>query len=124
MLDMRVIPMQCTCLSFKCQRMNEQHNPSIRTRAFPALQNLSVRCKKHTKCWLNSGLPSLHGSAKPGPLCNSRSTPTLAAWGAFGGIAALYFLEPTPLARTDIFQNIPVVGEYWKEKLEAAQKKD
>ncbi|TPX37963.1 hypothetical protein SmJEL517_g00271 [Synchytrium microbalum] len=50
--------------------------------------------------------------------------PTLAAWGAFAGITALLFLEPTPLARTDIFSKIPVAGAYWKNKLAAAEQKD
>ncbi|KAJ3149591.1 hypothetical protein HDU89_003644 [Geranomyces variabilis] len=50
--------------------------------------------------------------------------PTLAAWGTAGGILALYLLEPTPIARTDIFSQLPVVGGYWAKKLEAREQKD
>ncbi|KAI8929605.1 hypothetical protein BC831DRAFT_509115 [Entophlyctis helioformis] len=49
---------------------------------------------------------------------------SLATWGVFGGVAALYFLEPTPLARRDIFVNLPVVGSFWQKKLDAAQQAD
>ncbi|TPX71874.1 hypothetical protein SpCBS45565_g00805 [Spizellomyces sp. 'palustris'] len=50
--------------------------------------------------------------------------PVIATWGAAAGITVLFFLEPTPIARTDIFQNIPVVGGFWKHKLEAREQKD
>ncbi|TPX39312.1 hypothetical protein SeMB42_g04873 [Synchytrium endobioticum] len=50
--------------------------------------------------------------------------PTLIAWGACAGIAALMLLEPTPLARKDVFSNIPLLGRFWQKKLEAAEQKD
>ncbi|KAI9009841.1 hypothetical protein BC832DRAFT_389721 [Gaertneriomyces semiglobifer] len=50
--------------------------------------------------------------------------PSLISWGAAGGIAALFLLEPTPIARQDIFQNLPVVGGFWKQKLIAREQKD
>ncbi|KAJ3174773.1 hypothetical protein HDU87_006889 [Geranomyces variabilis] len=58
------------------------------------------------------------------PSSSRSSAPTLAAWGTAGGILALYLLEPTPIARTDIFSQLPVVGGYWAKKLEAREQKD
>ncbi|KAI9354119.1 hypothetical protein DFJ73DRAFT_827976 [Zopfochytrium polystomum] len=48
----------------------------------------------------------------------------LAPWGVSLGLIALFFLEPTPIARRDIFQNIPVVGGFWRQKLEDRERKD
>ncbi|KXS19631.1 hypothetical protein M427DRAFT_29046 [Gonapodya prolifera JEL478] len=50
--------------------------------------------------------------------------PTLAVWGGVLGFAALWLLEPVPTARVDIYQNLPVVGGYWKAKLDQAAQKD
>ncbi|KAI8913142.1 hypothetical protein DFJ77DRAFT_466947 [Powellomyces hirtus] len=50
--------------------------------------------------------------------------PVLATWGTAGGIAALFLLEPTPIAQEDIFQNIPVVGSFWAKKIAAREQKD
>ncbi|KAH6568215.1 hypothetical protein BASA50_010567 [Batrachochytrium salamandrivorans] len=49
---------------------------------------------------------------------------SLATWGTFGGIAVLFFIEPTSLARRDIFVNIPLVGNFWQKKLDAMEIKD
>ncbi|KAJ3295125.1 hypothetical protein HDU76_006888, partial [Blyttiomyces sp. JEL0837] len=51
----------------------------------------------------------------------SLSVQSLATWGVALGVTALFVLEPTPIARRDILQNIPVIGGYWKNKLEAAE---
>ncbi|KAJ3250660.1 hypothetical protein HDU77_006464 [Chytriomyces hyalinus] len=45
-------------------------------------------------------------------------------WGAAIGLAAIWIIEPTPIARRDVLQNIPVIGVYWKNKLEKALQVD
>ncbi|KAJ3003938.1 UNVERIFIED_CONTAM: hypothetical protein HDU68_005424, partial [Siphonaria sp. JEL0065] len=45
---------------------------------------------------------------------------SLMTWGAGVGLAAIWLIEPTPIARCDVLQNLPVVGFYWKNKLEKA----
>ncbi|KAJ3051958.1 hypothetical protein HK097_007047 [Rhizophlyctis rosea] len=52
------------------------------------------------------------------------TAPALAIWGAFAGTAALFFLEPTPIARNDVFKNLPLIGGWWQKKLDAAAQKD
>lgn len=47
---------------------------------------------------------------------------TLGIWGTFGVTTLLYLLEPTPIARRDIFANLPVVGGYWASKLPVEHK--
>ncbi|KAJ3045193.1 hypothetical protein HDV00_011063 [Rhizophlyctis rosea] len=60
--------------------------------------------------------------ARPKSVVNYANS--LATWGVMAGAAALFFLEPTPIARTDIFVKIPVVGGWWQKKLDAAAQKD
>ncbi|KAJ3188052.1 hypothetical protein HK101_009239 [Irineochytrium annulatum] len=50
--------------------------------------------------------------------------PSLAVWGAMLGVTAVFFLEPTPIMRRDVLQNVPVAGPFWKEKLEAGARVD
>ncbi|ORY52588.1 hypothetical protein BCR33DRAFT_711862, partial [Rhizoclosmatium globosum] len=45
---------------------------------------------------------------------------SVVVWGAGIGLAALWLIEPTPIARRDVLQNIPFIGFYWKNKLEKA----
>ncbi|KAJ3064877.1 hypothetical protein HDU98_011760 [Podochytrium sp. JEL0797] len=49
---------------------------------------------------------------------------SLTIWGAGIGLAALWFIEPTPIARRDVLQNIPVIGGFWKAKLDKALQVD
>ncbi|KAJ3417564.1 Dicer-like protein 1 [Chytridiales sp. JEL 0842] len=67
-------------------------------------------------------LRSLKSATKASTLKNSAVS--LATWGVVAGATALFFLEPTPIARSDILQHIPVAGAYWKEKLEARERAD
>ncbi|EGF84469.1 hypothetical protein BATDEDRAFT_85225 [Batrachochytrium dendrobatidis JAM81] len=68
--------------------------------------------------WIRTLRPALH----PKRIANYSTS--IATWGAFAGIAALFFIEPTSLARRDIFTNIPVVGGFWQKKLDAMELKD
>ncbi|KAJ3038083.1 hypothetical protein HDU99_010335, partial [Rhizoclosmatium hyalinum] len=49
---------------------------------------------------------------------------SVVVWGAGIGLAALWLIEPTPIARRDVLQNIPFIGFYWKNKLEKALQVD
>jgi Ubiquinol-cytochrome-c reductase complex subunit (QCR10) len=40
-----------------------------------------------------------------------------------GGFA-LFLLEVTPLARKDIYSQLPLVGGFWERKLEQSQRQD
>ncbi|KAJ3233496.1 hypothetical protein HDU81_002237 [Chytriomyces hyalinus] len=53
-----------------------------------------------------------------------KSAQSAVTWGAALGLAALWIIEPTPIARRDVLQNIPVIGVYWKNKLEKALQVD
>ncbi|KAJ3113170.1 hypothetical protein HDU96_003704 [Phlyctochytrium bullatum] len=68
--------------------------------------------------WIRSLAPLGH------PQKVRSSVVSLGIWGATLLLTAGYFLEPTPIARRDIFQNIPIIGAYWKEKLEARERVD
>jgi hypothetical protein len=50
--------------------------------------------------------------------------PTLLFWGLTGGVVALSFFEPTTLARRDIFSKLPLVGGFWKRKMEERERVD
>lgn len=50
--------------------------------------------------------------------------PSIVGWGVAVGIIAFNFLEVTPIMRRDVFQNIPLVGQYWKRKLELRERAD
>ncbi|KAJ3022532.1 hypothetical protein HKX48_005949 [Thoreauomyces humboldtii] len=50
--------------------------------------------------------------------------PVLATWGTAAGIAALFLLEPAPIAQADIFAQLPVVGKHWQAKLDAREFKE
>jgi hypothetical protein len=52
------------------------------------------------------------------------STPTLLTWGGMLGVCGLFFLEPVPLARRDIFTQLPLIGSFWQAKLDAAARAD
>nr|KAJ3420597.1 hypothetical protein HK105_005487 [Polyrhizophydium stewartii] len=49
---------------------------------------------------------------------------SLVTWGVFAGVTALYLLEPTGLARRDIFVKLPIVGGFWQKRLDALERKD
>lgn len=48
----------------------------------------------------------------------------MAVWGAALGGFALVILEVTPLARKDIFSQLPLVGGFWAKKLEERERAD
>ncbi|KAI9016170.1 hypothetical protein DFJ74DRAFT_679673 [Hyaloraphidium curvatum] len=50
--------------------------------------------------------------------------PSLIGWAGVVGFAALWILEATPIARRDVFSQLPIIGGYWQKKLEDAEKKD
>jgi len=48
----------------------------------------------------------------------------LVRWGIFTTVVVLFFAEPIPIFRRDLFSRLPVAGEHWQKKLEAAAQKD
>lgn len=46
---------------------------------------------------------------------------TVAIWGAFLGTTLLFLLEPAPITRKDVFSKLPIVGQYWRNKLPAEE---
>ncbi|KAL2911713.1 hypothetical protein HK105_208814 [Polyrhizophydium stewartii] len=60
----------------------------------------------------------------PRTLINYPLSRSLVTWGVFAGVTALYLLEPTGLARRDIFVKLPIVGGFWQKRLDALERKD
>ena len=50
--------------------------------------------------------------------------PSLMFWGLTVGVVAASFFEPTTLARRDIFSKLPLVGGFWKRKMEERERVD
>ena len=42
----------------------------------------------------------------------------IAIWGCVAGVVAVSFFEPTSLLRNDLLVHLPVVGGYWRKKME------
>ncbi|CAI2164920.1 9669_t:CDS:2 [Funneliformis geosporum] len=47
-----------------------------------------------------------------------RWAPSVMAFTGALGIAALLFVEPIPRIRQDILSNVPILGNYWRPKIE------
>jgi hypothetical protein len=46
------------------------------------------------------------------------------SWGLFAGVTAGFLFERVPIFRADILAQVPLIGSYWKEKLEKAAQVD
>ncbi|KAF8630406.1 hypothetical protein AX15_002957 [Amanita polypyramis BW_CC] len=51
-----------------------------------------------------------------------RWIPTAGIWGVGVGVAALYLLSVTPLVKREFLSNVPMLGEYYKDKTPASDK--
>jgi Ni/Fe-hydrogenase subunit HybB-like protein len=50
--------------------------------------------------------------------------PSIFGWGIAVGTIAITILEYTPILRRDVLQNLPLVGTFWKTKLELKNRAD
>ncbi|KAF8637114.1 hypothetical protein AX17_003018 [Amanita inopinata Kibby_2008] len=51
-----------------------------------------------------------------------RWVPVAGIWGVGLGTAALFFLSVTPLVKREFLSQVPVLGEYYKDKIPASDK--
>ncbi|KAI9099438.1 hypothetical protein DFS34DRAFT_649157 [Phlyctochytrium arcticum] len=105
----------------RCQIVSESANPPTPPDSSSSVESLTSITVNLSHTITTMSAPILRHLMNPAV---RNYGPILATWGAAGGVVALFLLEPTPIARSDIFSQIPVVGAFWQRKLDARLQKD
>ncbi|KAF8509548.1 cytochrome b-c1 complex subunit 10, partial [Gautieria morchelliformis] len=67
-------------------------------------------------------VPNNYRIGRVTPQSLKRWGPSLALWGIGAGLYATYFLSVTPLVKRELLTKIPIVGNYYADKIPAEDK--